>query len=225
MWKDESIRKGIISSVIASLVVIIFIDPLLNFIWGGIANGGSQIQEYYVNLVYKNAALGNRNWLDVIFYLFFLSIFCGGLVILNFWLNLQEKELFDKVLDIENKVNKKENVSKETLSEEQIKEKVQELKERFKKGKWRPTLIYILFISILFCSILSYFLAHSDLQLNVTFQQRIRIVAPFIDEQKEEELNSQWAQMKSRDDYKKIIKQFNEIAKNAKIELPEPLMK
>jgi len=228
MWKDESIRKGVIASVLASLIVIIFITPFLNIIWGLMVDGGVIIQDYYVNAIYKHASLGNRNWLDVVFYLYLLSIFVGMIVTLVYKIIQKRKELYTKILAIEKKLNEMENIKTEdavVLSKDQIKSKVQVLKSGFKKENWNVAFIYMMIAILFIISILSYFGAYADLQLNSTFQQRIRIVAPFIEEQREEELNALWAQMRTRSDYENILRQFENIAIKEKIELPKPLMK
>lgn len=224
MWKDKSIRKGVLASVIASVIVIIFINPLLDLIWKMISDGGNWIYKSYVDSIYQNASLGNRNWLDVIFYLHLLSIFVGGLTIATFGIIRKRKELSKKMKEVEDKINGK-NDKDEEITKEQLIERFQKLKTSFSKTKNGFITLYIGLASLLIISVLSYFRVYSDLQLNSTFNQRIKIVAPHIGEQKEEELIALWTSMKTRNDYETIINEFETIAKKSKIKLPEPLMK
>lgn len=56
---------------------------------------------------------------------------------------------------------------------------------------------------------------------NSTFQQRINAIAPYIDEQKEEELKSKWALMHSRNDFDMLDKEIELVAKGNKLALPK----
>ncbi len=221
MWKDESIRKGVIASVIASLVVIIFITPFLNLIWGALTNGGLWIQKVYVNSIFESAALGDRNWLDVVFYLYFFSALVGVMVISTLKISRERSKLSRKIDGLDDK----DNLDVKQKTEKEIKEEIAKVKEMFRKGKWKVFKLYGLILLVLVSSASSYFRAFADLQLNTTFKQRINIVAPHINEQEEEELYSQWALMKSRQDYEIINKKFDEIATKVNIKLPKPLMK
>jgi hypothetical protein len=64
-----------------------------------------------------------------------------------------------------------------------------------------------------------------DLQLNTSFQQRTTVLSPIISDVKFKELRAEWALMKNRNDYLKINKEMDDIAKNNGISLPEPLLK
>ena len=63
---DVQMRKGISAGIIAALIVMIFIQPILRFAWSGIQIIGPRILSRYMNSIYRSAALGHRNYVDVI---------------------------------------------------------------------------------------------------------------------------------------------------------------
>ena len=69
------------------------------------------------------------------------------------------------------------------------------------------------------------FLAYVDLQLNASFSQRLDALSPYIEPMEERRLRSQWALMKTRVDYERINARIEELAIAAKIAIPEPLLK
>ena len=60
-----------------------------------------------------------------------------------------------------------------------------------------------------------------QLTLITSFKQHIRILAPYMTEQQEEELLSSWSLLKSADDYDLVNKSMQKIASDNNIKLPE----
>ncbi|MET3516720.1 MAG: hypothetical protein ACLGJD_00315 [Gammaproteobacteria bacterium] len=58
---SRELKIGIIGGVISSVLVIIFIQPLLGFIWSAVLAFGESVQAGYVDGIYRNAAVGERN--------------------------------------------------------------------------------------------------------------------------------------------------------------------
>ncbi|GIU52009.1 hypothetical protein TUM4438_43530 [Shewanella sairae] len=88
--------------------------------------------------------------------------------------------------------------------------------------KWAPFLVAFINIIVWFwLSFVLLFLAGESMVLNATsdYTQHMRIIAPYIDSQKEENILSSWSQMNSIDDYNKIYLELNEIAKENNIVL------
>jgi hypothetical protein len=54
MFKDREIRKGIISSIIASILVLIFFQPLLVFFWNILTEVSTTFYIGYVDNVAKS---------------------------------------------------------------------------------------------------------------------------------------------------------------------------
>ena len=77
MLKNIEIKKEIYVSVIVTILTIVFIDPILKFIWGGMIWFGTTSYQGFLNSMYKNAALGHRNYIDVIIFWFLCSTFIG----------------------------------------------------------------------------------------------------------------------------------------------------
>lgn len=65
MLKNIEIKKEIYVSVIVTILTIIFIDPILKFVWGGMIWFGTTSYQGFLNSMYKGAALGHRNYVDV----------------------------------------------------------------------------------------------------------------------------------------------------------------
>ena len=51
-----------------------------------------------------------------------------------------------------------------------------------------------------------------DLQLNASFCQRMGALAPYIDDQQQKMLRSQWALMETLDDYRTLTTQMDTLA-------------
>ncbi|WP_290435716.1 hypothetical protein, partial [Aeromonas caviae] len=58
---SRELKLGIIGGVISSILVIVFIQPILSFVWEAIISFGESVQAGYVDRIYKNAAIGERN--------------------------------------------------------------------------------------------------------------------------------------------------------------------
>jgi hypothetical protein len=64
-WRDKTFQLSIAASVTASLIVIVFIQPILTVLWGGLVWIATATWEGFLNSVYQNAAIGRRNYVDV----------------------------------------------------------------------------------------------------------------------------------------------------------------
>ncbi len=54
---DKGLKVGIISGVISSLLVLIFIQPILSIMWKAIVAVGGFVHQGYVDRIYRNAAV------------------------------------------------------------------------------------------------------------------------------------------------------------------------
>ena len=64
------------------------------------------------------------------------------------------------------------------------------------------------------------FTAYADLQLNTSFNQRLRVIAPYIDDQQEELFVSKWSRMSNRKDFELINREIEGIAVQKHLTLP-----
>lgn len=190
-------KKGIIVSVITSIIVLVFIKPILNLGWKFLLWCSTNFYQNFLNVVYKNAALGQRDWVSVILFFILASIVLGipiGILTLPIFRKLQE-----------------------------IKEK--NGYNIFRKTKRIIICLnYILSIVIIFLLICIAVSVYADLQLNTSFQQRLAVLSPEIGDLETKNLQASWALMESREDYKNIILRMEELAEKYKIKLPKLLI-
>jgi len=198
---SSDLKKGIYVSIIAAILVMIFIQPLLNLIWRGIWLISNNYYEHLITDIYRNAALGHRNYIEVKFSLIIFSAFIGILTGL----------LFGTIyLKIRTRGHEKKEFQPSASSKSRV---------LFKMA------FVSLFVGI--CIILfarDILLNLGDLQLNTSFEQRLTVLAPQISDREYKEFKAMWATMKSKRDFDKIVAKMELTAKREKVELP-PLLK
>ncbi len=203
IFENQDKRQSIYASIIASILVIIFIEPIIKFLWNIILKYSGTIYSGYLDSIYENAALGYKNYLEFIFFIF-VSI--GSLI------------FFITILSPFRHVFIKSVVDSDKLS------KIKKLRTPTQK-KIRVTirvLLDLIFIILTWAFIIA---ATVDLQINTSFQQRLSILRPYFPEYDEIQLKSLWASMKNRNDYLMINSKIDSLAQLKKIRLPEPLLR
>ncbi len=187
------LRKTIIASVIATLIVIIIIQPLLRLIWSGVSALGLRVFQEYVDSIYRNAALGHRNDGVVTILLLILGTALGLMFGINTMLTI-------RFLRPETKPKK------------------------LNRGN---RLIILWVLAFLFTVSASSVIVRpfTDLKLNTSFQQRLKIIAPKITELEMKELEAAWASMLSRSDYESLMSRLELMAQDRGITFPPPLLK
>jgi hypothetical protein len=63
---NKALRLGIISGIISSLIVVIFIHPILSLLWNVFITVAGSIHQGYVDRIYRNAALSERNLFSLV---------------------------------------------------------------------------------------------------------------------------------------------------------------
>ncbi len=79
---NRALKIGIISGIVSSLIVIIFIHPILSFIWNAVVTIGGSVQQGYVDRIYRNAAIGDRNLVGHMTFLILLTFSLFGAMFL-----------------------------------------------------------------------------------------------------------------------------------------------
>jgi len=79
MIKDPVIRKGIIASIVATLIVMVLIHPLLRLCWEGVLGFGTYCHRGFVDSIYRSAALGKRNHVAVMLMGLIFCFLVGGI--------------------------------------------------------------------------------------------------------------------------------------------------
>lgn len=79
---DRQLKVGIVGGLISSLLVLIFIQPILNFLWHLILHLGGTLHQGYIDGIYRNAARTDGNpYGETTFSVLFLGLAFVGL----FW--------------------------------------------------------------------------------------------------------------------------------------------
>lgn len=194
MLNDATLRKSIIASIIASLLVLIFIKPLLDIIWEFISWVSTYCYSGFNNAVFCNAALGQRDWVAVLHLELFISMLCGtlaGFSIVIFLVKHAESKIVERIT---------------------------------KRRKIFRALIPILSVIMVFLSILILVIIRTDLQLNTSFKQRLTALSPHVSDLKIKELKASWAMMQDRKNYEEIIEEMENIAQKNGVQLPKLLI-
>ncbi|MCL1676122.1 hypothetical protein [Elizabethkingia meningoseptica] len=202
MRVNSEVKKTIVLSLISSAIFLIFLQPILTFLWNLIEKISLSTYSALIDNWYKNASLGQRNWVDyIIFSVVFISfpVLTYTFRILNY--------LKDKRRTRIKRGGEREIILGSNLI-------------NFKKINdfvLAPlSLIFIIYI-ITF--------AFADLNLNTSFNQRLNALKPYIDDQQEEIFISKWALMKNKKDFEAINEDMERIAEKNRIILPENLLK
>ena len=201
MAGDTNIRKAVLASVIASVIVIILIQPALNLAWRFILSSGRALTDG----IYANAALGHRNWVDYITYRFCVTSSLG--FVLGILVFMYAKKIA---------LATPEEVSK-TVRGRVLRRILDLLSSR--------TLLTATFVIMVLSSYLTLTSIYYDLQLNTSFTQRLTVLAPRISDQEYKEFMASWASMTSRKDYEAIMKRMEDVAATHAVMLPKPLLK
>lgn len=191
---------NVIAGVVASVVVIAFIQPLLTMLWNFLTSTSSTMLNSLVDTIYKNAALGDRNWVAVGVALVILNVpMLAG--ILGLILGLRRKPVHS------DRPHALPPMSLLTMS------MTRRVIAIFLAAVVGPFAILYLSISMF-----------SDLQLNASFNQRMNVLAPHVSDQQLKQLRADWASMVSKADHKQIVIKMEDMASREHIKLPPLLL-
>lgn len=187
----QSLIIGIIGTIICSN----FIEPILNFLSSTTVFLFKSISNRLYDRLFEEIALGKPDYSYII-------IFALNILIINFL-------LFTIIYSFRKK-----------RTPEELKERI-EKRDKKQNGKINK----IVFRSITIITFLSttYAMVLSDIKMKTSqsFEQKIRIITPFIDQHTKDILISDFSRMKNFEDYKKIISFINFVAQKNKIDLPK----
>jgi hypothetical protein len=214
MINDPIMKKSILASIIASILVVVFIQPILNLVFKVTNITGEYVYVGFSNGIYRNAALGERSNLVFMIYCFMLAlvtIFCGAVVFVSV-------NRVRKLISPREATGKKEDTGR-------IQVDTPNTSKRSTYLQGLSITMVILYILLLLCVLGLLTLAYTNLQLYTSFRQRLTVLAPKITEQEYKELQASWASMRSRTDYEAVTEEMNRLAQEHNIVLPELLMK
>ena len=201
--KNRGLRVTIVAGVITSVIVILFVEPLLKLAWAGILLLGPRFYQGYVDSIYKDAALGHRNFAAVVLlqgFIYLLTMTALGLIIVQ------------------------------SVKSRLLRRVASKSKERRKSPSAFPRrrLLAVQALCVLGMCVTAIPLItrpYVDLQLNASFQQRLKVLAPIVSELDIRELEADWASMRSRQDYEGIVARMASIALEKGVVLPPLLLK
>ncbi|WP_439841174.1 hypothetical protein [Aeromonas veronii] len=182
---SRELKLGIIGGVISSILVIVFIQPIFSFVWEAIISFGESVQAGYVDRIYKNAAIGERN----------LS---GNLLLLVLVIILLSYPLFILLKEYAN---------------------------RYEINDLMSSLINVVisFLILMLSALIMVFASISVgvMEINASFNQRLTVIAPSIDDKEIKEWRAQWAKMEGLRDYQTLTTAMENRAVELNITLPK----
>ncbi len=139
------------------------------------------------------------------------------------YLSIYSSEKYSKLNKslIKRRHEKSNDINKIKTELENIENKLDKIKTRL---KWSIRVSWIINILIIMTAIHLIFSAYADLQLNTSFNQRLNVLAPYIEEHDVKVLKSKWALMQNRADFEEINNYMETLAINKEIVLPKKLL-
>jgi hypothetical protein len=197
----NTFRASIIASIIASMFVIAFIQPIMAYIWELISSTGNDFLNLLVDRMYENAALGDKNWVVSTFVIVgvYAPFVLSSTRIFASW---TARKLFS---------------SKEQLDEVDKEKKVNSIVFRLRIAQWIST-----FIGIVCATVIASYI-YTDMQVNASFKQRLTVLSPKLSDAEYKEFLAKWASMTSKEDYQAINQKLENQASKVGVKLPRPL--
>ena len=196
MQISNSIKVGVISSLIASVLFLYLLDPILRFLSNIVFFVSDKVSSYFVDKLYQEIAIGRTDYSLTL--LVMINITLMGIINLVI---VQKIKLKKKTTEIEDPERKEEARSVSPKA---------------------PQSFYILTL-ILFNLLLVLQLVSSHIKISSinTFDQYVRIITPYIDNSEKQILISRFSSMKTYSDFNTIMRDIKIIASGNKISLPE----
>lgn len=186
--------KSITIGIISSLLFLYLFQPILDFIGKNLINILSYCGAKYSDDFYSK--ISHLELIDFSFYwiviVFWIIGVSTGRIFMKGFISLFKKE--------------------ETLEDSDH----SKTKTKLQQFAFYCLNLFISIFIIFFLSTKIY-----QLKLITSFNQHMRIVAPYVSEQAEEELYSQWSLMNKAEDYTTVYEKLNSIASRNNITLPE----
>lgn len=199
-------RQAVVAGVLASLIVMIFIEPILTWMWGLISESSINYWQNFVDSAYANASFGRRSISSIFILSLFVELLSGAIIVVIFKPLLKPWIIkrFGGVKNDEERENKLSKLNKVLLF-------------------IRVTNIFlgIFLVVILFRFLMVAFI---DFQLNSSFERRIASLTPVITDQQYKELRARWATMKNHKDYIDIREKMNSLANEKHLVIPNNLL-
>ncbi len=191
---SREMKIGIIGGVISSVLVIIFIQPILSWLWGVLITFGEWAHAGYIDEIYRRAAIGD------------LIGKAGVLTLLLLLASMMFSLLFSLTSHRELRTRQSGG---EVHSDWKILRKVEAIT------------VFIPFILIIFLGMFSVSILMGVSIISSSFEQRLIILSPSISDQEYKIWKARWASMQNINDYRSIQKDLDKRAVELKVSLPK----
>lgn len=196
-------KAAVICGIVSSLIVVYLLDPIFSLLSDIVVGLLSLLGDRFSNQIYRQAAeLSTRKYafsLILMLYGVVMSVLIGGVVGIRVGRSIRNRAENDE--ETEDGINQHTNKSKRRL-----------------KTFGRINSIILVGVLIIFGVVLAG--NYKILTLVSDFQHHMNILAPYLDEQIEEEIISEWSLMKSKEDYDILYLRMDRYADQADVILP-----
>jgi hypothetical protein len=192
---DSNYKVGIVSSVIASCIFLIFLQPILHGVSGILFGVGSTVFRAYTDRLFAQSALlvppdSSFDVLECIV-VFMTAVVTGYTVArIAFWRTPIRSKAEDKP----------------------------DTADRF------PWKFLVLTAFIAFAAVAIIYGHLFQLRVITSFKQHMTAIAPYISDAQTKQLYSEWTQMRNKADYLRIYAKLEPIAQQNNIRLPENIV-
>jgi hypothetical protein len=198
-------RKAIIISVISTIICIYFVEPVISFLGNLGLYIVKAISDTLYNRLFEEIALGKPDYAFTLVVSMFALLTTPILfVAIGLWTRKRRSE---------------DNVDLDVATEEAVESPREQ--QTIEKGRNRFLLLRLLLVIVFLLGLGQMILGDIKIKTIQTFEQRIRILTPYMTQDEKDRIISDFARMKTFGDFDKIDKRLNQIADTSKIELPK----
>jgi len=216
MSLTNTIILGVISSIISTIIITIF-SAFFKKAGKFIVDLLGKINKNYSKSIYVNASQNDNNKSNFSTNFIIIWLFFGIVFFFSASIYVKVKIFHNQSIKIVEKFENKTIIKKQNTTNyvQKIKDEIESL------NKLSYFIIfYFIFVLLFFISHLTrYYKILYVNSLIILFNQKTTILKPYISEKEYDLLKSDWAQMKSKEDYLKIQIQLNSYFKENHIEL------
>lgn len=190
--------------LLGTALFVYLIDPFLGWFWSYINNSAAVWMEYFIDSIFLRTAKGPTKGFEVV-----------TLVMVQVFLIISLLA-YIAYLTFRHTINRKLSTFVEKNGENYA------LAARLQNFMVFLGLLNLLSIGFLAKGMIQVLIMDVSVNaLNTEFEQRLRIISPYVDAKEIVLLKSQWALMNDRQDFRLIIGSLDELAIKANIEFPE----
>jgi hypothetical protein len=188
------IKYGILSSLIATIFFLYFLEPTLNLLGNLFLKMSAFVSNKFIDRLYAEIAVGKTDYSFIwIMLVLTVSAFTVSVILFRPEINAQK----DKIKNRQQSKSKRERAGVSFIL--------------------KLLIVMAFWISFSAIEVMS----NIKIQTVDAFEQHIKILTPYITPEAKNKLVSDFASMNTLDDYKKIYKQIDSFAQASGIKLPE----